>query len=283
MTGTAIATDFAEVNGTSIHYAILGNGPAVVLLHGWPYTWIVWRPLIPVLAQHGFTVIAPDLRGLGGSRRESDGYAKQNVASDIRELAASLGFDEIDLVGIDIGAMVALTYAIDTPNRVRHLVLGESLLPGFGLEELMDPATGGFWHFGFHMQVEVATMLTSGHEAAYLSPGWEGFSRGLTEADRAELLREYTGQERSRRLLALRNAARRWEAQPRTPNSPLPMSVLVLNGEQGLPQPPLLAGVQRVAQNVQADIVPNAAHTIGADNPEWVAIRLSQFFSTTAR
>ena len=282
MTGTVIATDFAEVNGTSIHYAIGGNGPAVVLLHGWPYTWIVWRPLIPVLAQHGFTVIAPDLRGLGGSRRESDGYAKQNVASDIRELAASLGFDEIDLVGIDIGAMVALTYAIDTPNRVRHLVLGESLLPGFGLEELMDPATGGFWHFGFHMQVEVATMLTSGHEAAYLSPGWQGFSRGLTEADRDELLREYT-QPGAMRAGFSHYATLLDDGKYNREHltHPLPMPVLVLNGEQGLPQPPLLAGVKRVAQNVQPDIVPNAAHTIGADNPEWVAGRLTEFFSTT--
>jgi pimeloyl-ACP methyl ester carboxylesterase len=155
---------YAQVNGTRIHYVIGGEGPAVVLLHGWPYTWALWRNLMPALASEGFTVIAPDLRGIGDSDRPDDGYSKVNVAMDIHALARELGFDSINLVGMDIGAMVAFAYAASFPDDVHRLVLAESVIPGFGLEELMNPATGGHWHFGFFQQVKTAAMLVSGHE-----------------------------------------------------------------------------------------------------------------------
>jgi pimeloyl-ACP methyl ester carboxylesterase len=278
----SITTAHADVNDTQIHYAIAGEGPAVVLLHGWPFTWMLWRPLMPLLADAGFTVIAPDLRGLGNSRRELDGYEKDNVAQDIRELAEQLGFEEIDLVGVDIGTMVALSYAIDTPDRVRHLVLAESLLPGFGLEELMNPATGGFWHFGFHMQVDLATMLTTGREEAYLRPGWDQFSRGLSEADKDELVGQYTAPGAMRAGFShyaplVSDGQRNRERLTHR----LEMPVLVLNGDSGLPQAPLLAGARQVAAHVQTDIVPAAGHTLATDNPEWLAQRLTAFFAPT--
>ena len=124
---------YAEVNGTRLHYVVGGQGPAVVLLHGWPYTWALWRELLPLLAAAGYTVIAPDLRGLGDSAKPDSGYAKTNVAKDVHELVQQLGHAEINLVGTDIGTMVAYAYAASYPATVRRLVLAESLLPGFGL------------------------------------------------------------------------------------------------------------------------------------------------------
>ena len=153
---------FAEVNGTRIHYVSGGAGPAVVLLHGWPLTWREWRGIMPALAQAGFTVVAPDLRGLGDSDKPSNGYDKKTVAADIRAIVHKLGFETVDLVGTDIGMMVAVSWVLHHATEIRRLVLAESLIPGFGLEELMNPATGGYWHFGFHAQVELATMLTEG-------------------------------------------------------------------------------------------------------------------------
>ena len=272
---------YADVNGTRLHYVIGGNGPAVVLLHGWPYTWAVWRKLLPLLAEAGYTAIAPDLRGLGDSSKTEDGYAKTNVARDVYELVQQLGHSEINLLGMDLGAMVAYAYAASYPTQVRRLVLAESLLPGFGLEELMNPATGGFWHFGFHMQVEVATMLTAGKEAAYLLPTLTVMSTTADAAAVAEKLflpyyaapggmragfRHYEplvtdGQENRARFTAK-----------------LPMPVLVLNGEHGLPQAPLLAGSNQVAATVTADLVPASGHTFAQDNPAWVAERLHRFF-----
>jgi pimeloyl-ACP methyl ester carboxylesterase len=86
---------YAEVNGTRLHYVIGGEGPAVVLLHGWPYTWAVWRQLLPLLVKAGYTAIAPNLRGLGDSAKAGSGYAKTNVSQDVYELTQQLGYQEI--------------------------------------------------------------------------------------------------------------------------------------------------------------------------------------------
>lgn len=278
---------YADVNGTRLHAVVGGSGPAVVLVHGWPFTWRVWRPALPGLAAAGYTVIAPDLRGTGDSAKTETGYAKTDVAEDVHQLARSLGFDQVDLVGMDIGTMVAYAYAATHPEAVRHLVLSESVLPGFGLEQLMDIANGGLWHFGFHMQVDVAEMLTAGKEEAYLAPGWTRSSPGggLTEADRADFLSHYRapggmrgGFQHYSTLIEDGRANRADLAA----NGPLTMPVLVLTGDQGLPQSMLLDGARQVASDVQADIVPHSGHAYAADNPDWVVDRLNRFFGTVS-
>ncbi|MDF7815248.1 alpha/beta hydrolase [Hymenobacter sp. YC55] len=273
---------YAEVNGTRLHYVSGGSGPVVVLLHGWPYTWAIWRKLLPQLASAGYTVIAPDLRGLGSSVKAPDGYAKTNVARDVHELVQQLGHVKIHLLGMDLGAMVAYAYAASYPAEVRRLVLAESVLPGFGLEELMNPATGGYWHFGFHMQVEVATMLTAGKEVAYLLPTMRMMS---TTRDAEAVAREHflpyyaapggmrAGFQHYATLLAdgQENRARFHDR--------LSMPVLVLNGDRGLPQAHLLVGVEQVATDIATDIIPDCGHTIAEDQPQWVADRLGRFFA----
>ncbi len=271
---------YAQVNGTRIHYVAGGEGPAVVLLHGWPYTWAVWRNLMPALASGGFTVIAPDLRGIGDSDRPDDGYSKVNVATDIHALAQELGFDSVNLVGMDIGAMVAFAYAASFPDNVHRLVLAESVIPGFGLEELMNPATGGHWHFGFFQQVKTAAMLVTLHEPEFIGQFWKmGTTRELPPAERAEYLRHYTGTE------ALRGGFEHYgtllqdgRTNRQLTDRPLPTPVLVLNGDRGLPQALLLNGARLAFADVDADTVPAAGHTFGADNPAWTAKRLTEYF-----
>lgn len=273
---------YAEVNGTRIHYVIGGKGPAVVLLHGYPYTWAMWRRLMPLLAAGGFTIIAPDLRGLGDSAKANSGYAKTNVAEDVRQIVRSLGIDVINLVGTDIGTMVAYAYAASHQGEVRRLVLAESLIPGFGLEELMNPATGGYWHFGFHMQVDVAEMLTAGRETAYLLPTMKMMSTSEDAAYLAEslYLPHYiepggmrAGFEHYRTLL---EDGRENRAAFR---SKLKMPVLVLNGEKGIPQAQTLGCVAQVAEKIDHDLVPESGHVFAYDNPSWVARRLIAFFA----
>lgn len=275
----------AEVNGTRLHYVAGGSGPAVVLLHGWPYTWAEWRKVMPFLAAAGHTVIAPDLRGLGASARPAEGYDKQTVAEDVHALAHHLGHTTIDVVGTDIGMMVAYAYAAAHPDEVRRLVLAESLLPGFGLEELMNPATGGYWHFGFHMQVDLAERLTAGREAVYLDPNWAMMSAapdGLDPAARAEYLHHYAapggmraGFEHYGTLLEDGEANRVAFARP------LGMPILVLNGERGIPQAQTVGCVERVATDVRAEVVPDSGHSIGEDNPGWLGERLARFLPVT--
>jgi pimeloyl-ACP methyl ester carboxylesterase len=100
----------AIVNGVQIHYVIGGHGDPVVLLHGWPETWYERRHVMPALARN-YTVIAPDLRGLGDSSKPLTGYDGKTVADDIFKLVTQLGFKQIFLVGHDWGGQVAYSYA----------------------------------------------------------------------------------------------------------------------------------------------------------------------------
>src|SRR5271170_1461695 len=97
---------YATVNGVRLHYLREGSGPAVILLHGYAETSHMWLPLIPELAKT-HTVIAPDLRGAGQSSTPAAGYTKAEMARDIHALASKLGFAHIQIVGHDIGLMVA--------------------------------------------------------------------------------------------------------------------------------------------------------------------------------
>lgn len=272
---------YANVNGTRIHYAAGGQGPAVVLIHGWPFTWAVWRKVMPLLAEAGYTVIAPDQRGMGDSAKPDNGYEKTNSAEDIRQLAEQMGFEQIHLMGADIGAMTAYAFAVSYPERVRRLVLSESVLPGFGLEQLMDVAKGGSWHFGFHMQVDLADRLTSGKEAQYLESFWRHMSplHPLDPALKNELLSKFQSPG------AMRASFKHYEALLRDGEinrqraaQKLSMPLLVLNGSHGLPQEPLLQAANEVATDVQQAILQNAGHTLAEDNPHELASILKGFF-----
>ncbi|GHH59297.1 epoxide hydrolase [Streptomyces umbrinus] len=272
---------YAQVNGVRLHYVSGGSGPAVVLLHGWPFSWIEWRALMPLLAERGFTVIAPDLRGSGDSSIPAGRWTKRDEAEDLHQLLHHLGHDEAHVVGTDVGTMTAHAWAQAYPQDVTRLVLSEAFLPGYGLEDHMNHATGGSWHFGFHAQSDLAAMLTDGKEEQYLGGFWSMMTRGgITDADRADLLRVYTGPD------AMRGGFEHYatlveDGRTARVYGPVGMPVLVLNGEHGLPQGVLLDGARDAATDVRADIVPGAAHTFAADNPQGTAERLARFFTTT--
>ncbi|MFJ8532155.1 alpha/beta fold hydrolase [Streptomyces sp. NPDC093591] len=111
-------------DGVDLNAAVGGEGPAVVLLHGFPETHLMWRHVAPILAEH-HTVVCPDLRGYGASGKPEavaeDTYSKRTMAADIVGLADALGFDRFALVGHDRGAHVAFRAGLDHPNRISHL------------------------------------------------------------------------------------------------------------------------------------------------------------------
>jgi len=272
------------IGGVRLHAVIGGTGPAVVLLHGWPFTWRVWRPLLVPLSEAGYTVVAPDLHGVGESGPVREAYRKQQVADDLHQFVVDLtGQNTLRLAGMDLGTMVAFAWATRHRDAVSHLVLTESVLPGFGLEELMNPATGGYWHFGFHLQTDLATWLTEDKAAGYIGPmlGMTSASGGLTDEDRDDIINRYAapggmrgGFQHYATLLEDGRDNRTAAAEPLT------APVLVLNGSAGLPQHQLLDGVRRAAVDVRADTVPHSGHTFAADNPDWTADRLATFFRT---
>src|SRR5918998_5228643 len=152
----------ASVNGIQMHYVIGGQGDPVVLLHGWPETWYAWRHVMPALAQN-YTVIAPDLRGLGDSSKPTTGYDGKTVAEDIHQLVTQLGFNTIYLVGHDIGTWVAYPYAAGHPTEVEKLVIMEVPPPGFWPPPVPLP-----WWFSFQQTPDVPEALVQGKEMEYL-------------------------------------------------------------------------------------------------------------------
>lgn len=176
----------ADVDGIKLHYLIGGHGPYVILLHGYTQTSHMWRPLIPRLETR-FTVIAPDLPGIGDSDIPNDGLDMKTAAIRIHALATSLGVSKARVVGHDIGLMVAYAYAAQFPAEVEKLGVMDAFLPGVaGWERAYD--NPNFWHFRFHGPTPEA--LVAGREAAYFAYFWndlaadKGHSVPLADRDK---------------------------------------------------------------------------------------------------
>ena len=180
----AIDSRFAEVNGTRLRYLVSGKGEPVLLLHGYAQTSHMWRPLIAELAKTHM-VVAPDLRGFGGSAKPDRGYDKKTLALDVHALAALLGLKRVAVVGHDIGLMVAYAYAAQYPSEVDRIVLMDAFLPGVGdwtsVWLLRD-----LWHFHFYGKTPLA--LVDGRERIYLEHFWNDFAadpaHSVSEPDR---------------------------------------------------------------------------------------------------
>lgn len=279
---SGFAHRYADVNGIRLHYVDGGSGEPVVLLHGWPFTWREFRATMPLLAVAGYRVIAPDLRGFGLSDKPETGYQKTNVARDVAELVERLGLAPVNLVGQDIGMMVAFALAASHPDLVRKAVLGEALIPGYGLEDYMDPATGGYGHFAHHMQVDLATRETEGREEEFLGPTWDMMSASENKLWTRELLPSFQAPG------AMRGGFQHYgtllediaESRALLGDRKLAMPVLTVNGEHGIPAAQTAGSVARVADpsRFERDIAPGSGHTLGEDNPTWYASRLDRFF-----
>jgi len=173
-----IASKAAEVDGVKLHYLISGHGSAVILLHGYTQTSRMWRPLMPLLADK-FTVIAPDLPGIGDSDIPKDGLDMKNAAIRIHRLSQTLHVEKARVVGHDIGLMVAYAYAAMYPSEVEKLVVMDAFLPGVeGWEPYYN--SPDFWHFRFHGPTPEA--LVAGREAIYFAYFWNDLAADKTKS-----------------------------------------------------------------------------------------------------
>ena len=125
---TLVASRIAKIEGKKIHYLTAGQGPALILLHGYTQTSRMWRPLIEKLKEK-FTIFAPDLPGIGDSDIPKTGADMKTAAIRIHALAKSLGITKARVVGHDIGLMVAYAYAAQFPAEVEKLVVMDAFLP----------------------------------------------------------------------------------------------------------------------------------------------------------
>jgi pimeloyl-ACP methyl ester carboxylesterase len=255
-------------NGVTIHVRSGGNGPAVVLLHGYGETGDMWVPLALDLARD-HAVIVPDLRGMGLSTKPGGGFDKKTQAGDVAGVMTALGVRQADVVAHDIGNMVAFQFAAQHPDRVRRLVLIDAPVPGVGPwdEILKNPL---LWHFRFGgPDME---RLVAGRERIYLDRFWNEFSASpdrFSEASR----QHYAA------LYALPGAMHSGFAQFAAFDQDaidnrdflarggrLKMPILALGGEKSFG--PTMATVMRAAgDDVTQGIVPDSGHWIMEENP----------------
>ncbi|WP_218003807.1 alpha/beta fold hydrolase [Herbiconiux solani] len=162
----ALSLSAVTTNGTTLNVASGGEGPAVLLMHGFPHTWRVWSPILDGLAA-GHRVIAPDLRGLGDSARASDGYDAGNLARDMRGVLEAFGETSAVVVGLDAGGPPAFLLGLEHPELVDGLVLIESTIGRLpGADEFFR--AGPPWWFGFHAVPGLAESVLAGQEEAYV-------------------------------------------------------------------------------------------------------------------
>ncbi|MGP4753394.1 alpha/beta fold hydrolase [Agrobacterium pusense] len=163
------------VNGVKLHYVIGGQGSPVVLLPGWPETWWSWHKIMPELAK-GHTVISLDIRGMGQSDKPADGYEKKALASDVHELVKALGYGKADVIGHDIGSMIAFAYAANYPEATGKVVMLDVPHPDAELAKWpLLPTAGTFgdkidenhaypWWFAFHQVKGLPEDILKGRE-----------------------------------------------------------------------------------------------------------------------
>jgi pimeloyl-ACP methyl ester carboxylesterase len=267
----------ADVNGQKLHYTMGGHGPAVVLLHGFAETSRMWAPILPVLGEK-FTVIAPDLPGIGDSSIPANGLNMKAAAASIHALVRSLGIEKARVVGHDIGLMVAYAYAAQFPGETEKLVLMDAFLPGVeGWEAIYN--NPGIWHFRFNGPKPEA--LVKGREDLYFSYFWDDLAadknRSLPPADRKAYVAAYSRPGRMHAaweyFVAFPPAAKEFAELARTK---LTMPVLSIGGEKSLGKE-LGEQVKLVGTDVTVVVLPDTGHWIMEERPKETMDALAKF------
>lgn len=280
------ASRFAEVNGVRLHYVEAGAGPLVVLLHGFPNFWWLWRRHIPLLAAAGFRVVAPDLRGYNLSAKPSGAasYAVSAIARDVAELVRACdapraaGAPRATVVGHDWGGVVAWRLGASHADVVRGLVVINAPHPAAFARELRSPGQlARSWYAAFfQLPVLPELALSTGRFAAVARVLRRGPARAdaFTEDD----------VERHRRALArpgalhaalgyYRAAFRRAARDLRSAGAP-PVTVptLLLWGDRdAYLRPGNARGLERWAARLRVRHFPGATHWLPVEEPAAVA------------
>src|ERR1700723_3300092 len=272
-----IVSHTAEIDGAKLHYMTAGHGTPLILLHGYAETSLMWKPIIPVLAER-FTVIAPDLPGIGDSDIPTDGLDMKNAAVRIHDLAKSLGVKKAEVVGHDIGLMVAYAYAAQFPSEVTKLVLMDAFLPGVeGWEAVYN--NPNIWHFRFNGPTPEA--LVQGRERTYFDYFWNAFAadknHSIPEADREAYAAAYARPGRMHAgwayFVSFLQAARDFAQLSQTK---LTMPVLAIGGEKANGE---VLGEQAklVATDATVVVLKNTGHWVLEERPKETTEALLKF------
>jgi pimeloyl-ACP methyl ester carboxylesterase len=275
---------YVDANGLRMHAVIGGQGPPLLLIHGWPQTWYAWRMVMPALARD-FRVIAVDQRGIGLTDNPAGGYDTGSQADDMVALMEALGHRRFAVYGTDTGMPIAYALAADHRDRVQRLVVGEASLPGVAPSPplFLPPLLNArLWHLMFNqLPAEVNERLVKGREDIFFGNEFAVWAaRPLPE----DAVRYYIDILRSGRhalggsfgwYRAL-DATIAQEGQRATRRLTLP--VLAIGGQFGAGET-VAATMRAVADDVQGVVIPGAGHWVAEEAPEELLAALTAFLA----
>jgi len=274
---------YVETGELRQHVVTGGEGPPLLLLHGWPQTWYAWRLVMPALARD-FQVIAPDQRGTGLSGKPRDGYDTGTLASDLVALMDALGHQRFAMAGHDVGMWIGYALAADHPDRLDRLAVAETPLPGVTPSPPLfapDRLNNALWHFAFNRLAEVNDQLASGREDIYF--GWQFATKA------AKKLPDYAVQHYIDTLAASPEALHASFAIYRALDTTiaqnqqrkerrLTLPILAIGGQYSLGEQ-IAATMKLAADDVQTLVVPGCAHWVAEETPDETLAALTAFLA----
>ena len=272
---------YVDTGQVRLHAVIGGDGPPLLLVHGWPETWYAWRLMMPTLARE-FQVIAVDQRGIGLSDKPDDGYDAGTLADDLVALMDALGHQRFAVVGVDTGLIISYALAADHPDRVERLVVGEAPLPGVAPPTpliLPDPAKAKLWHIPFNQQDKVNEQLVTGREDIFFGAEFSASAGKNKLPDSAvsyyiDTLSNPDSLHGSFQLYRAFGATTAQNEERKTHR--LPMPVLAIGGAESLGA---MAGdtMKLTADDVQTLVIPGIGHWLAEQAPDEIVAALRAF------
>lgn len=286
---SVIADRTVTIHGRQVHYLRAGAGAmTIVLLHGWPQSSHEWRRVMPLLANR-FTVIAPDLPGIGGSAAPEGGasapttaFEKVALARDIHAFVATLGAKRVVLVGHDIGGMVAYGYARLYPDELAGVAILDVPVPGVAPWDVVKTMPEA-WHFNFHAQAPLAEHLVTGRQASYFRYFIDSHADNASAVSDADVT-AYAAAYRSPASLHAGFGFYRAFAADAAFNAahhePFAVPVLLAGADHsmGPGEPQLAAGLKALgASDVRVAVIANSGHWIAEEQPVATARLIADF------
>jgi pimeloyl-ACP methyl ester carboxylesterase len=276
------SSHYIDAGDVRLHAVIGGEGPALLLVHGWPENWYAWRLLMPALARD-FTVIAVDQRGVGLSDKPQDGYDIGTQAQDMVGLMDALGHERFAAVGHDTGFAICYALASDHRDRVDSVALLE--LPGTpGTAPspplfLPGPINDRLWHLTFNRIDTLNEQLVAGREDIFFRWEFDAAAKKLSDdvigyyvglLSNPESLRGTFGWYRALETSIGQNEQRK--------NERLTLPVLAIGGAANFGEG-VGNGVRAVADDVQSVVIPNVGHFLAEEAPDEVLATLTEFLA----
>ena len=275
---------YVDTGQLRLHAVTGGQGPPLLLVHGWPQTWYQWRLVMPALARD-FQVVAVDQRAIGLSDKPEDGYDTATLAGDLVALMDILGHQRFAMVGFDTGMLISYALAADHPDLVERLVVGEAPLPGISPPTpliLPPQAVDRLWHIPFNQLAETNEQLVRGREDIFI--GAEYAASAGTNKLPANAVGYYIDRLASDPE-ALHGSFQLYRAFPATTaqneqrkTRRLAMPVLAIGGAESSGA---MVGdtMQLVADDVQTLVIPGCGHWLAEQAPEELLAALTAFLA----